>query len=96
MTKVVKEDAWKKEYRLKHTFEFKVGETPKGLEDLDLDQEVTVVLTGKVSGVEKRKSIDGLDLCTFTVKRTSLEIQSKAKPRQMHEAVENSKSKRQI
>lgn len=93
---VVSEDKWEKEYRLKHTFEFREAEAPEGFNDLDLDETVTIVLKGKITGLEQRKNIDGVDLSTFTIKRSSLTIEKKAPVKQMHEALGKEKEKRRI
>ena len=93
---VAKEDKWETEYRLKHTFEFKEAETPDGFKDLELNEKVTIVLQGTITGLEQRKNIDGVDLSTLTIKRSSLVIKKEAKVKPMSEAVEKGKESRRI
>jgi len=93
---VANEDKWETEYRLKQTFEFKEGETPDGFKDLEMNEKVTIIIQGTVTGLEQRNNIDRPDLSTFTIRRSSFTIQKSAKVKPMSEAVAKDKEARRI
>lgn len=62
--------SWMKET----TFNFKVGEEPEGFRDLDIGEEVTVTLKGKVRSITKTDSPESYASSSFTLKRSSMGI----------------------
>lgn len=88
----VPDDDW----RLRHSFDFKPGEEPDGFKDLDLDDEVTIVIKGKVTGLNKDKDYNDKNRYSLSVRRSSVTIAKAGKVLKISEALEKDRSKRRL
>lgn len=76
------------------TFNFKVGEEPEGFRDLDIGEEVTVTLEGKVRTITKTDGPEPYASSSFTVKRSSMEIRRADGRATLNDALEKTKERR--
>lgn len=82
--------SWMKET----TFNFKVGEEPEGFRDLDIGEEVTVTLKGKVHTFTKTDSPETYASSSFTLKRSSMEIRRADGRATLNETLEKTRERR--
>ncbi|MEW6385909.1 MAG: hypothetical protein AB1491_00110 [Thermodesulfobacteriota bacterium] len=90
-TKAQPVDAFEKEWRRKVSFNFGKGgmQEPEGFKDLSVDQEVTVLVTGKVTSIRSETETSQFDL-----HMEKIELQTGKKPGTMGEALKNVMAKR--
>lgn len=85
---VKQEKQWAKEIN----FEFFEGEIPDGINDLKLDDEVTIIIRGKIKRIESTK-VEGANKANIKVERRSIAIQG-TKKLSLNDAAENDEKRR--
>lgn len=82
-----------KEWRERVSFDFGKGgmAVPEGFDDLTVDDEVTVVVTGKISAIRQES-----DTASFSLQMEKIELQTGKKKGGLSEALAKSKKRQKL